>query len=231
MHRVAIRECNLFTLQRKQRSGSLTELRIRRPPANPYRWLQKKYWHRQVMSTRKAEGHLRCDYASSVLLLSMPPNFRSKLLAELWVSLTRPSFLQGAALEGPVKLSVLFWRAGRSMTHAPLIPDSGFEIHAFLKMPKGGFNKDSEEASHAFLQHARREIPARFGVLAGEVVHHLRSILDHIIWLLSSEQYRRTNETQIAFPICVAEPRRMAERSRYDRKIGGDRFSGRPQAN
>jgi hypothetical protein len=95
------------------------------------------------------------------------------------------------------------------------------EIKAFLKPPKSVFGEDKEKASHKFLEHARREVPPRFGVLAGEIAHHLRSVLDHLVWLLSSEQYRRQHETLIAFPICTAKPRKPKELTRYDGKIQG----------
>jgi hypothetical protein len=97
------------------------------------------------------------------------------------------------------------------------------EITAFLKPPKGVFSEDKEKASHEFLKHARRNIPPRFGVLAGEIAHHLRASLDHIVWLLSSEQYRRKHETLIAFPICLAKPRKKEEITRYNGKIQGIR--------
>ena len=95
------------------------------------------------------------------------------------------------------------------------------EIAAFLKSPKGGFSKDQEKAFHEFSQHAKREIPPRFGVLAGEVSHHLRSALDHLVWLLSSDQYRRTKEAAIAFPILIKEPGKPTEVASYARKIEG----------
>jgi hypothetical protein len=95
------------------------------------------------------------------------------------------------------------------------------EIAAFLKVPEGGFSKDEEEAFRQVLKHTRRNIPPRFGVLAGEIVHHLRSSFDHIAWLLSSEVYRKSNETAIAFPIFVEEPRSKEEKASYSRKIEG----------
>jgi hypothetical protein len=101
------------------------------------------------------------------------------------------------------------------------------EIKTFLKPPKALLGEDKEKASHKFLEHARREIPPRFGVLAGEVAHHLRSILDHVVWLLSSEQYRRQNETLVAFPICLTKPRKRNDIIRYDAKIGGVQPSAR----
>lgn len=101
------------------------------------------------------------------------------------------------------------------------------EITAFLKPPKAVFSEDKEKAAYKFLEHARskREVPLRFGVIAGEIAHHLRSVLDHIMWLLSSEQYRREHETLIAFPVCLTEPRKKNELTRYNGKIQGIRSS------
>jgi hypothetical protein len=45
-------------------------------------------------------------------------------------------------------------------------------------------------------------IPSRFSVLAGEIVHHLRSSLDHVVWALARK--RHPNPTfRIQFPICT----------------------------
>jgi hypothetical protein len=50
--------------------------------------------------------------------------------------------------------------------------------------------------------HSRAHIPPRFSVIAGEIIHHLRSSLNHIAWLLSSQQYREGKKTGslIEFP-------------------------------
>jgi hypothetical protein len=58
-------------------------------------------------------------------------------------------------------------------------------------------------------------------VLAGEIVHHLRSSLDHVAWQLSSEAYRRTKAHAIEFPIFDTKPVKKDEISRYDRRIKG----------
>lgn len=42
--------------------------------------------------------------------------------------------------------------------------------------------------------------PVRFSVLAGEVVHHLRSALDHVIWALATQNVG-TPASKIQFPI------------------------------
>jgi hypothetical protein len=68
--------------------------------------------------------------------------------------------------------------------------------------------------------HKERIVPPRFGMLAGEIVHHWRSSLDHIAWGLSSESYRRSDETKIAFPILVKPPNKKAQ-ARYDGNVKG----------
>jgi len=47
----------------------------------------------------------------------------------------------------------------------------------------------------------RTEVP-RFGVLAGEIVHHFRSAFDHLIWQLADAEGRRRFANEIEFPIC-----------------------------
>ena len=99
----------------------------------------------------------------------------------------------------------------------------GVEIDAFLKeRPEGGFSSDKHQAANEFVRfHAHREIPQRFGVIAGEIVHHLRSSLDHVAWLLSEETYRQTKETAIGFPIFTEQPTRKDEIKNYSRKVNG----------
>ena len=62
-------------------------------------------------------------------------------------------------------------------------------------------NENTNAVQELFEFWANRKIPPRFSVITGEVVHHLRSCLDHIAWMLSSDAYRLSNERQIAFPI------------------------------
>jgi hypothetical protein len=95
------------------------------------------------------------------------------------------------------------------------------EIIAFLKPPEGGFSQNKVEAVNQFTAHARRAVPVRFGVLIGEICQHLRSSLDYIVWDLSSEDYRRSNENAIAFPICLTKPSTKDEIRSYERKIKG----------
>src|SRR6266404_964011 len=77
------------------------------------------------------------------------------------------------------------------------IRDLNSQIVAFLReRPEGGFSHDKQKAAKEFAEfHAKRVIPLRFGVIAGEVIHHLRSSLEHIAWMLSTDGYRRDYPT------------------------------------
>jgi hypothetical protein len=69
--------------------------------------------------------------------------------------------------------------------------------------------------------HAKLRIPLRFSVLAGETVHHLRSSLDHIAWVFSSDDARLRHENALGFPILEIAPADKKEVSRYERQIQG----------
>jgi hypothetical protein len=69
--------------------------------------------------------------------------------------------------------------------------------------------------------HRERPIPLRFSVLAGEIIHHLRSALDYLMWQLSSEEYRRKCSTFIQFPVCRHRPTKEKELARYNGMIKG----------
>jgi hypothetical protein len=68
--------------------------------------------------------------------------------------------------------------------------------------------------------HRNLKIPPRFGVLTGEIVHHLRSCLDHIVWHFSSAAARRDHENILEFPI-YRKPLTKKEQPRYDGKVQG----------
>ena len=94
-----------------------------------------------------------------------------------------------------------------------------FEKCKYPVMPKLTDKKQAE----AIQNHRTLEIPSRFGVLAGEIVHHLRSCLDHIIWELSEESYRRSpNFRFIEFPILETRPPAEHKFTRYERSLGMD---------
>lgn len=69
--------------------------------------------------------------------------------------------------------------------------------------------------------HRNKRIPLRFSVLAGEVIHHLRSCLDHIVWHFSSTEARLKHSGAIEFPIFEAKPLLKKETERYERKVQG----------
>jgi hypothetical protein len=87
-------------------------------------------------------------------------------------------------------------------------------------LPKFGDKKLLE----AIQYHKTLPIPLRFSVLAGEVVHHLRSCLDHIIWELSDDTIRQSPDHRyLEFPILETPPTLENKFTRYDRKIQGVR--------
>lgn len=103
------------------------------------------------------------------------------------------------------------------------IGDLNSLIVAFLKeSPEGGFSDDKQKAAKELAEfHAKRVIPLRFGVIAGEVIHHLRSSLEHIVWMLSNEAYRRDYPTRIGFPVKDTKPATKDELASYDRQVKG----------
>src|SRR5438552_2785214 len=66
---------------------------------------------------------------------------------------------------------------------------------------------NDEKILEAIQYHKTLVIPPRFSVLAGEVVHHLRSCLDHIVWGMSDDASRFSrNSRYIEFPILSTRP-------------------------
>lgn len=65
--------------------------------------------------------------------------------------------------------------------------------------------------------HKNRSIPPRFSVLAGEIIHHLRSCFDHIVWHFSTGP--KQNNMPIDFPVCGEEPVKENELARFKGKI------------
>jgi hypothetical protein len=80
---------------------------------------------------------------------------------------------------------------------------------------------DRETSLKAIAYHRNRKIPVRFSVLAGEILHHLRSVLDHVVWQFSGEWYRVAKPTQIEFPIFKVKPTQKAGRTGYERQVKG----------
>jgi hypothetical protein len=98
-----------------------------------------------------------------------------------------------------------------------------YEIMAFFEASKYPVIPDtnSKEWQDAVSYHADFIIPKRFSVLSGEIVHQLRTCLDHIAWHFSSAQYRIEFETAIEFPVYRKEPVTKDEIGRYERKVKG----------
>lgn len=69
--------------------------------------------------------------------------------------------------------------------------------------------------------HKNLVIPIRFGVLTGEIVHHLRSSLDHLVWIFSSDSSRKEKGDVIAFPIFIREPSTPNKIESFNRQIQG----------
>jgi hypothetical protein len=97
------------------------------------------------------------------------------------------------------------------------------EVQAFLN----GSEYPTPQADHllaeAIDRQLNRPIPLRFSVLAGEIIHHLRSCLDHIVWYFSDEQYKQKFCKKIGFPIFRERPSAAQEESHYRLKIRGVR--------
>lgn len=96
------------------------------------------------------------------------------------------------------------------------------EILAFFETGKYPVipNPDDEHWQEAVNYHKNLRVPLRFSVLAGEIVHHLRSCLDHIVWVFSSESARRDHEGILAFPILCEVPNKK-KLARYNAQIQG----------
>jgi hypothetical protein len=80
---------------------------------------------------------------------------------------------------------------------------------------------DSKIALKAIRYHRDRPIPPRFSVLSGEIIHHLRSVLDHLAWEFSTVEWRRDHPAGIEFPVFEKRPSNKDELSRYGRKVKG----------
>jgi hypothetical protein len=102
------------------------------------------------------------------------------------------------------------------------------EIDGFFKGCKYPVipNRNDERLQEALKYYRELRVPLRFSVLAGEIVHHLRSSLDHIVWTLTDKSYKTPeNESAIAFPILRDRPVTKREIASFDRKIGGVKHS------
>jgi len=97
------------------------------------------------------------------------------------------------------------------------------EIKRFFKKGKYPIlpHKNKQVLLQAIAYHRERRIPLRLSVLVGEIVHHLRSCLDHVVWLFSSEAYRRTGYWKIEFPVFETRPVDKDRIARYEGKVKG----------
>lgn len=64
-------------------------------------------------------------------------------------------------------------------------------------------------------------VPLRFSVLIGEIVHHLWSIFDHIVWALASKEGKPDHE-RIAFPV-------KATAVQFQKAVAGGMLKGVPR--
>jgi len=96
------------------------------------------------------------------------------------------------------------------------------EIDAFISSGEYPVipHPNSEVWQKAVDYHRNKLVPKRFSVLAGEIVHHLRSSLDHIVWHFSSDDARK-KPNGLEFPMFEAEPLEENEIKNYNRKIKG----------
>jgi hypothetical protein len=77
------------------------------------------------------------------------------------------------------------------------------EITAFFdssEYPIRG-DEDLEVMFDKCFAQGEREVPIRFPVIAGEIIHHFRSSLDHLAWLFALPDVRETKTASITFPI------------------------------
>jgi hypothetical protein len=81
--------------------------------------------------------------------------------------------------------------------------------------------EDKELLYKGMEYHQRRTIPLRYSVLAGEIIHQLRSCLDHVAWQFSGDWYRKSKPRQIEFPILEKWPTKRDAVETYRRKTRG----------
>lgn len=90
-------------------------------------------------------------------------------------------------------------------------------------LQEGGYSRIRHQVSAGYIDRiVGPTVPLRFSVLIGEIAHHLRSSLDHLIWqLVLANGAKGTGRTE--FPI-FREPPKDAEGERpFGKKIAGVR--------
>jgi hypothetical protein len=80
-------------------------------------------------------------------------------------------------------------------------------------------DKDHEALLKAIEYHKNLVIPLRFSVLSGEIIHHLRSCFDHIVWHFSVQPAQ--NVRKIEFPVFDKLPANHEGRKLFEGKIAG----------
>jgi len=93
--------------------------------------------------------------------------------------------------------------------------DRFFEKCQYPVLPQN----DSKALLEAVEYHQNLIIPVRFSVLAGEIIHHLRSCFDHIVWHFSISPVQ--NVRKIEFPIFDQLPSNREGRKLFEGKIAG----------
>src|ERR1700685_2722608 len=105
-------------------------------------------------------------------------------------------------------------RSRQNIANLQVEIDAFFEEHGCAALPQD----DMQLLLKAAQDLEKIRVPLRFSVLIGEIVHHLRSCLDHIVWQFSSSDYREsTNRRFIEFPILETRPSDKDRPTRYDR--------------
>lgn len=78
---------------------------------------------------------------------------------------------------------------------------------------------DGESLRKAIQYHRNLRIPPRFSVLAGEIIHHLRSCFDHVVWHFTVQPVK--NVRKIEFPIFDEPPANHDGRKLFEGKVAG----------
>jgi hypothetical protein len=105
-------------------------------------------------------------------------------------------------------------RAEENIHNLYLEMERFFQECAYPVLPED----DKESLLKAIEYHKNLVIPPRFSVLAGEIIHHLRSCFDHVVWHFSVGPVK--NPRQIEFPV-FKEPLDKRGRERLEGKIEG----------
>ena len=90
-----------------------------------------------------------------------------------------------------------------------------YELTALLEEETSNYLRGADKVYELWLEssddlrelHAMARLalhpPLRFGILLGEIVHHLRSALDHTVWALAKRKVADPSE-RLQFPICTS---------------------------